>query len=107
MPLATGAEAAEFLKESFYSIIHDFPLQEATRSAMRQAATYLLRSALLVADPRSNQDLRMSDALAQLHGDTFTLSQTVARGDLDAFFTRMGGDATDELRSALHSAFEL
>jgi hypothetical protein len=102
-----GTEAAEFLEEFFYSLFHDFPLHEAMKSAMRRTAAFLARPALLVADPRSNQDLRMSDALAQLHDDTFTLSQTIAQGDLAAFFTRLGAEAPEELRSTLRGAFAL
>jgi hypothetical protein len=52
-------DAARVIQELIFGLIHDFPLHEAVASVMRKTPTKLR----LIADPRSNQSLRIQDAL--------------------------------------------
>jgi hypothetical protein len=69
VPLTPAADARGFIKEFVYGIIHDFPLHEAVKVAMRRFAGTLARPALLISDPLGNQSLRMSDAFAQVRDE--------------------------------------
>jgi len=53
------SDAAGAIRELILGLIHDFPLHEAVASVARRTPTQLR----LVADPRSNQSLRILDAL--------------------------------------------
>ena len=103
---AVGESAPGFIKEFFYGVIHNYPLHEALKAATRAVSQPSAHDLFLFADPRSNYDLRLSDALTQLHREALALSQTVAGGDLDAFFERLGEDAPAALRSAVTEALE-
>lgn len=73
----------ELVKQFIYGITHDYPLHEVIRAVMRETekATYLQHLShypLLIADPLSNNDVRISDAAAQLLDDAFTLNKTIS-----------------------------
>lgn len=95
-----------FIKEFFYGIIHNYPLHEALKSAIRDVNLPPGNDPVLFADPGSNHYLKLSDALTQLHEETLTLGQTVARGDLDAFFMKIGFDIPQGVRFLLADAFK-
>ncbi|MGO9118169.1 MAG: hypothetical protein ACLQPD_11230 [Desulfomonilaceae bacterium] len=97
---------ATFIDKFFDGIIHNYPLHQALKAATRDMSYISRPYVFLSADPKSNNYLRLSDAVTQIHREDLTLKQTVARGDLDAFFERMGDDATHELRLSIKKAFE-
>jgi len=111
LPVPAIDQIAQFIKDFVYGIIHDYPLHEALKAAKRDAVQKhisdprLPYEARLIADPASNNNLRLSEALAGLQEETFTISQTAARGDLPVFFSRMGADAPPQMRIQLINAF--
>jgi hypothetical protein len=95
---------SEFIKAFIYGIIHDYPLHEALRSAIRpgQNTGYLevlLSSPILFGDPESNNSLRMSEAVSQLMDDAARLNTSVSvisNEELTDFIERIGGEVTSK-----------
>jgi len=102
-----GVGIGEFIQAFIYGIIHDYPLHEALRSAIRpgQNADYLnilLSSPVLFGDPESNNSLRMSEAVAQLMDEAARLNTSVSlisNEELIEFIDRIGGEVTSEYAS--------
>lgn len=91
-----------FIKAFLYGIIHDYPLHEALRSAIRpgQNTDYLevlLSTPILFGDPESNNSLRMSEAVSQLMDDAARLNTSISvisNEELTDFIERIGGEVT-------------
>lgn len=98
----------QFTREFFYGIIHNYPLHEALKTAMRAVSTLVPTwpSPVLFADPLTNASLRLSDTLTQMEQETMALNQTVAKGDLDTFLQRMGEESPSARRVMLLAALE-
>ncbi|NOT58754.1 MAG: hypothetical protein HOP19_00860 [Acidobacteria bacterium] len=102
-----GLSAVEsFIKEFLYNLIHNYPLHEALKAAAQSVKVFSPSELQLFANPQSNHYLRLSDALTQLQQETLTLNQTVARGNLEAFFRRMGKDVSQKTRTIVAEALE-
>jgi hypothetical protein len=112
-----GDDLAPYVKEFFYGIIHDYPLHEAVKAAGRQRPQQqpLQGQALLLANPESNNYLRLSDALTQLLDESQRVRRWRRLGQLDDFITRAADKLTprqveqlsklQSLRSRLDSDF--
>ncbi|HEX7316317.1 MAG TPA: hypothetical protein VF297_20595 [Pyrinomonadaceae bacterium] len=90
VPLEPHDDSISFIKDFILGIIHDQPLHEAAKVAnarMRPGLTY--PEALLFADPRSNQELRMSEAFAELRDEAAKLDLSTAVVDIESFIERL------------------
>lgn len=98
-------KAQDFFKQLFYEIIHDKPLHEALRLAVREQRDYEPRKKmpLLIADPNSNNSLRISDALIKLTAQEKQIRKWHRLGDLDQFIERTAGEIDLSLREQLFS----
>jgi hypothetical protein len=103
----TVGDHRKLLKEFFYNIIHNYPMHEAIKTAIRKVPAPFSPEVLLIADPISNQDLRLSDALDEIAKEAFILDQTLAPGDIEAFLTRMDFHTAESLRSHLKYAIDI
>jgi hypothetical protein len=72
VPLGPQREAV--VKAIVYGVVHDQPLHEAVKSALREHGGPLS----LISDPASNHSLRMNDALIALFEEAKTLSDRMA-----------------------------
>lgn len=100
-------DSALFVKDFVYGIIHDYPLHEALKAARRYATIRgqsKASEAALFADPRSNQDLRISDAAMSLHHEAISLSQSAAAGRPDIFVKTARQDIPPGLHQFLSGA---
>lgn len=91
----------DFISNFFYGIIHDLPLHEATRMASKKQIKLRLR---LIADPASNQSLRLSDEFSQLIDDVAALGKQVNPGNVQAFLPRLGLSEETDLVKTLRQA---
>lgn len=93
----------EFVKRFFYGIVHDYPLHEALKSATRVAGSALARPALLLANPNSNEALRLSDAMVSLQSEAKAVRLWNRLGNISQFIARSGDDFSQALRTRLVS----
>ncbi|MFL6196140.1 MAG: CHAT domain-containing protein [Thermoanaerobaculia bacterium] len=100
--LPEAAAAPALLQELFMGIIHDQPLHDAVHTAIRKTGG----PALLVADPSSIQDLRLSQAVAGVRDEAVSLRSTAA-GDLSQFIQVNRIRPSKDLTRALHEAVSL
>ena len=82
---APSPEPASFIKRLVYGIIHDLPIHNALSSALPEFHDPVR----LVADPRSNQSLRMIDAAAAVRRESIRLEANSEQLDLKQFLTRV------------------
>jgi hypothetical protein len=96
-------EVHDFVKRFFYGIVHDYPLHEALKSATREGVirTCITRPPVLLADPSSNNSLRLSDALDMLRREANQLRDWSELGRLGRFVERTGQDLNANLRERL------
>jgi hypothetical protein len=104
------SEAGTFLRAVLYGLIHDLPLHEVLKAALRElgvqpAGWGQSRVPLLVADPQSNQDLRILDALAELRKEGVRLDIALGAPELEVFLGRSGERLVPELQQELRLAF--
>jgi hypothetical protein len=110
VPLLPGSDTvseASFVKELLYGIIHDYPLHEVTKSSVRLAGASLNGPPVLIADPASVEDLRMTDALAAVVDEAMALEAKIDPGDVDRFLSRAGPLAPPTLAPLLRGAASL
>ncbi len=106
----TNYDPASFLKAFIEGIIHDFPLHEATRAAKRAFPATERPTGPKVrlrATPRSNQALRMAEALDQLQNEARSLNEQIDPGEIDAFVLRIDLDDDASLLASLDEARRL
>jgi len=100
----------EFLQAFLYGLIHDLPLHEALKSALRTLNAQQA-GAFLVTDPQGNHDLRLLDALAELRKEGILLDATIGAPDMEGFLDRwgaqLGATVSQELRAAFAGAPQL
>ncbi|MBV9925263.1 MAG: CHAT domain-containing protein [Acidobacteria bacterium] len=89
---------ASYVKDFLYGIIHDYPLHEALKAADRDQPEWPPPpvKALLLANPESNNHLRLSDALTQLLEEAQGLRRWRRLGNLDDFIARSAGELTPQ-----------
>ncbi len=89
---APGQSRAEFLKDFFYGLFHDQPLHGALHEAngqipgMREAGTWLF------ANPDTNHNIRISDALGQVGALRDTLRYGASAGGRGELHQARGGE---------------
>lgn len=98
-----GPWEGSFLEQFLYGIIHDYPLHEAVKAAWRSTSGRLPRQPRLVADPRSNQALRMADSVQQLRNDAEEADRTARHLDVDTALHELG-EAAEPIAPFLRSA---
>jgi hypothetical protein len=91
----------EFIKHLFYGLVHDYPLHEALMSATRGGINALAVPPLLIADPVSNNSIRLSEALVQLRKEVEGIRRWRRLGRLGQFVDRAGEGLSEGLRSEL------
>lgn len=94
-----GPNVAKFIRSFTYGILHDFPLHEAVKSAFLEISP--LFKPLLIADPMSNQGLRIVDALSAIRRQNEKLEVTLPELDFDAFFSRLTNLSDPHLQKRL------
>jgi hypothetical protein len=105
-PLYPASDSSELVTELMLALIHDYPLHEAVKSLTRRIAHTGMGPPVLVADPLSNHDLRLADALDQLRGDAFTVGSLIGSGDIDNFLSRIDQVAREPVARYLRAARE-
>jgi hypothetical protein len=112
-PMLGVEKNAEMLADFLEGIIHDFPLHEACHHTIRRHFTEQAPNVpdamrpFLIADPGSNQSLRLSDALETLEHEAFTLRQQTTQGESSAFIERLGPEAPRALAQGLRALADL
>lgn len=91
------------LREFFFGMFHDLPLHGALGQLPRHPGG---PSARLIADPASNQSIRISEALAHVQDLTRRLRHGVSVGDVEAFIARSRKATRDwrDIATALRTA---
>jgi hypothetical protein len=97
------AQATTFVEEFLEQVIHDFPLHEARRAAIEELGGGWAGATRLAADPRSNQDLRLSAVAVGIEDESVHLG-TATPGDFDEFLRRTGIEPSPEVSRALGQA---
>ena len=85
--IGAGQDVEKYLRAFTYGILHDSPLHGALRSASLEVHPQF--EPLLIADPASNQSLRMEDALTGLKRQTERLEATLPELDFDSLLRRV------------------
>jgi hypothetical protein len=85
--ISAGENVEKYLRAFTYGILHDFPLHGALQSASLEVHPQF--EPLLIADPTSNQSLRMEDALSGLKRQTERLEATLPELDFDSLLKRV------------------
>src|SRR5712691_5863617 len=83
---ASRGELSRFVESFLMGLVHDLPLHEALKAAERGIRTPPMKG-LLIADPRTNQSLRIIEALGNLRRE-IGRRQVLMPGELDAFLNR-------------------
>jgi hypothetical protein len=84
-----GGPGSVFAFEFLMALIHDHPLHEALKAALRRTLSQPVGPAL-VSDPTGNQSLRMADAMASLARGTRTLTEIAGPRAATSFARRVG-----------------
>jgi hypothetical protein len=85
--ISAGQDVEKYLRAFTYGILHDSPLHGALRSASVEVQPQF--EPLLIADPTSNQSLRMEDALTGLKRQSEKLEATLPELDFDPLLRRV------------------
>ncbi len=104
LPLGPAGDSAGLVRELMLGLIHDYPLHEALKSLTRQFAFIGAESPILLADPLSNHDLRLADALDQLRKEVFSIAGLIAAEDIDRFLSRVDPAAREPMARYLMAA---
>jgi hypothetical protein len=99
-----------YINEFFLNIIHDFPLSEASKRAAHMVKNFNESNHgeyWLIANPASNQSLRLSDEKSQLIDDVTNFGKQVNPGDIDTFLKRLNLPEGDDLEKILRQAGSL
>jgi hypothetical protein len=80
-------EVGKFIKAFFYGLIHDLPLHESLKAAIREVRPAF--RAILVADPKSNESLRIRDALLQIKRRSDRWEMSLPELNVDPFLMRL------------------
>lgn len=99
LPQLGFKRVGQFLRAFTYGIIHDFPLHEALSAAIEETKPSFIP--LLIANPTSNQGLRISEALAELKRESDRLEITLPLSDFGPFLTRLKTAKDPELQGLL------
>jgi hypothetical protein len=102
-----GDDLAPYFKEFFYGILHDYPLHEAVKAANRKERELNTTTVRLHANPESNNQLRLSDALAQMLDEVNHVRRWRRLGNLNKFIERASGELSAPLRDDLFKLGEL
>jgi hypothetical protein len=96
---------AGFLKDFFYGIFHDLPLHGALRDAVIRHGSEPVR-ATLFADPHTDHNIRISDALQQVEALRNLSRWDATTGDVEAFLARARRDTSpwDRIEKTLRKA---
>ena len=90
-----------FLKAFVYGVVHDFPLHAALKSAILEEHPESIP--LLIADPHSNQSLRIMDALIDLRRQSDRLQATLPTFNFQPLFERAEAVRGSKLEGRLPS----
>ncbi len=85
-----NASVAGFMREFFYGIFHDQPLHGALHEANTSPQGSAVPRAWLFANPDTDQNIRISDALRQVEALRDRIRYDVTVGNVDAFIARAG-----------------
>lgn len=94
-----GQDVERYLRAFTYGILHDSPLHGALRSASLEVHPQF--EPLLIADPASNQSLRMEDALTGIKRQTERLEATLPELDFDPLLRRVAQASDPEWQDRL------
>jgi hypothetical protein len=97
--VSAGQDVEKYLRAFTYGILHDFPLHGALKSASLEVHPQF--EPLLIADPASNQSLRMEDALSGLKRQTERLEATLPELDFDSLLKRVAQASDPDLQDRL------
>jgi hypothetical protein len=90
----------EAVQTILYGLVHDLPLHEALKAALRMHPSSPL-SARLFADPWTNQSLRIRDALIALQAEAEGLETSLPQVGLAPFLDRAYAQAGDQERATI------
>ena len=105
---STHAFDRDFLRGLVEGIIHDYPVHQAFKAALRPAdGPGFSQPALLLSDPVANQHLRLRDSALRMYERFLTLRERFDFGSVEALLLSSPGALTPAMAQAVTSAAQV